>query len=89
MSYQKAIDVLPVEMIEEIQKYINGGMIYIPKKSDEKRAWGEGTEIREQLKGRNEDIYRDFLAGSSYQELAQRYFLTVKSIQRIIRQVKV
>ena len=89
MSYQKAIDVLPVDVIEEIQKYMNGGMIYIPKKSDEKRAWGEGTGTREQLRGRNEDIYRDFLAGSSYQELAQRYFLTVKSIQRIIRQVKV
>ena len=89
MSYQKAMDVLPLEIIIEIQKYIDGGMLYIPKKAGDKFDWGNQTETKKELRQRNQKIYRDFLDGISYQELAQRYFLSVKSIQRIIRQCKI
>lgn len=30
MGYTKAIDVLPLEIIEQIQKYISGTVLYIP-----------------------------------------------------------
>lgn len=44
MSYIKAEDVLPRDIIEIIQKYIDGQNIYIPKKSDTRTKWGERTD---------------------------------------------
>lgn len=35
MSYINAKDVLPKEMIKEIQKYVNGVNLYIPKVPEE------------------------------------------------------
>ena len=35
MGYRKAVDVLPDDLISEIQKYIDGQMLYIPRKSEE------------------------------------------------------
>ena len=32
MKYKNAVAVLPTELIEEIQKYIQGEFLYIPKK---------------------------------------------------------
>lgn len=37
MCYIKAKDVLPLEVIEIIQKYIEGECIYIPKKVENKQ----------------------------------------------------
>ena len=88
MSYQNAIDILPVEIIEEIQKYMDGGTIYIPKKTSEKLPWGTKTETKQKLSLRNLMIYHEFIVGITCQELSQKYFLDIKSIQRIIRQIK-
>lgn len=41
MSYIKAEDVLPRDIIEIIQKYIDGQNIYIPKKSDTRTKWAK------------------------------------------------
>ena len=41
MKYKKAQDILPSDIIEILQQYIEGGYIYIPKKT--KKSWGENT----------------------------------------------
>ncbi|MFQ8600342.1 MAG: Mor transcription activator family protein [Oscillospiraceae bacterium] len=41
---------------------------------------------RQELAERNRAIYADYLSGASMQELARKYFLSEKSMQRIIRQ---
>lgn len=33
MGYIKAKDVLPLEVIEQVQQYISGEVLYIPRKS--------------------------------------------------------
>ena len=38
MSYIRADEILPKELLEAIQQYIDGQTIYIPRK--EKRKWG-------------------------------------------------
>jgi len=40
MSYIKAEEILPPELINEIQKYIQGTQIYIPKKQGRRLGWG-------------------------------------------------
>ena len=40
MSYVNAESVLPEKIVKEIQKYIDGQLIYIPRKSENSLLWG-------------------------------------------------
>ena len=88
MSYKKAEAILPIEVIELIQKYVDGECIYIPKKDGNKLSWGSNTSTKKILKIRNANIYKDYLAGMKIKTLAEKYFLSKKSIERIVLQEK-
>ncbi|WP_027632780.1 CD3324 family protein [Clostridium hydrogeniformans] len=88
MSYIAAKEVLPTEIIELIQKYIEGEYIYIPKKESNRQAWGTKTSARKEITLRNSYIYNEYLNGTSRGELAEKYFLSKKSIDRIILKEK-
>lgn len=87
MGYIRAEEILPIEVIELIQQYVDGENIYIPRKSTHRQAWGAGTQIRQELLMRNQQIYKDYLAGGKASELACKYYLSEKSIQRILREM--
>lgn len=78
-------EILPIEIIELIQQYVDGEKIYIPRRPSHRRTWGAGTQIRQELSRRDRQIYEEHLAGSGTKELAGKYFLSEKSIQRILR----
>lgn len=84
MSYRKAEQILPIEVIELIQKYVDGEYIYIPRKSQSRRSWGEGTNIRNELQERNLKIYLDHQNGLTIEDLAGKYYLSENSIRRIL-----
>ncbi|MDE6926667.1 MAG: hypothetical protein K2P59_15695 [Acetatifactor sp.] len=88
MGYIRAEEILPNEVIELIQQYVDGTNVYIPRKQENRQQWGTGTAYRDELQTRNALIYRDYLSGTSIPKLADRYYLSEKSIQRIIRQEK-
>ncbi len=88
MRYQKANEILPEELVELIQNYVDGEYVYIPRKQENKKNWGEASKVREELQNRNLDIYRDYTMGTGVRELAKRYYLSEKSIQRIVLQQK-
>lgn len=44
MSYPNAIDILPRELIEQIQEYVEGKVIYIPKKASRESFARESNE---------------------------------------------
>lgn len=88
MSYKKATQILPQDLLEKVQEYIDGEFIYIPRVSHNKRGWGTTTTIRQELGERNACIYADYLTGEHMEYLAQKYYLSQKSIQRIIGQLK-
>lgn len=85
MGYIKAETVLPIEIIELIQEYVDGKNIYIPRKATGRQEWGAGTQVKQELYVRNQQIYEDYLAGYKVTELASKYYLSDKSIQRILR----
>ena len=88
MSYKKAQDVLPEEILKIIQEYIDGEYIYIPRKNENHKSWGEKSGIRDSLKIRNTEIYKKYLNGNSVDELSKEYYLSEKSIRRIIGKEK-
>jgi len=81
-------NILPKELIEQIQKYVDGKVIYIPKKQINKKHWGENTDTKQVLASRNCQICLDRQNGMTIKQLSDKYFLTEKSIQRILRQEK-
>lgn len=88
MGYINAEDILPVELIEKIWQYVDGENIYIPRKTDNRQQWGAGTRIREELHLRNQQIFKSYLEGKKVAEIAAEYYLSEKSIQRIIRKMR-
>ncbi len=85
MGYIRAEEILPIEVVELIQQYVDGESIYIPRKPSRRQAWGTGTQTKQELLKRDREIYGEYLAGSRTSELACKYYLSEKSIQRILR----
>lgn len=88
MSYKKATQVLPQELLEQVQEYVDGEYLYIPRITENKKDWGSETSTRKELQARNRRIYEAYLNGVSVADLAQEHFLSPKSIQRILSQMK-
>lgn len=88
MKYAKAQDVLPEEIVQIIQKYVDGKYLYIPRKDENHKAWGEKSGIKSSLKVRNNEIYKKFISGATVNELTEEYYLSEKSIRRIISKEK-
>ncbi|MFR5266378.1 CD3324 family protein [Clostridium sp.] len=84
MKYIKANDVLPEEIIKIIQEYIDGEYLYVPRKNGNHKAWGENSGIKKILKNRNTEIYKKYLEGTTINQLTQEFYLSEKSIRRII-----
>ena len=40
MRYMKAADVLPPDLLKQIQTYIDGEYLYIPRRAETRSAWG-------------------------------------------------
>ena len=85
MSYIKAEEILPEELIRRIQEYADGVYIYIPRKPGTRHAWGQETDYKSELKIRNDSIRSDYAAGVSVALLSRRYHLSEKSIRRILQ----
>ena len=85
MKYEKAQNILPQNIIELIQQYVDGGYLYIPRKSESKKSWGENSGIKSSLKKRNNEIYNRYSNGVSVKDLSEQFYLTEDSIRRIIR----
>jgi len=83
MAYKNAREVLPHELIREIQKYIDGDLIYIPTKQT-KGEWGMRSGAKQKYAQRNFEIREQYRNSTSIEELASRYFLSVDSIKKIV-----
>ncbi|WP_322175069.1 CD3324 family protein [Acutalibacter caecimuris] len=84
MRYVRAQDVLPPELLGQLQQYVDGAYLYIPRKQENRLAWGERTHSKQETAARNQEIYRRAQAGEAIPQLAQAYYLTEKSVRRII-----
>jgi len=86
MKYVNANAVLPDALVEELQKYVQAGYIYIPAKDEQHKTWGELSGYRVELAKRNAVIIAEYHNGTSIEELADRYYLSIYTIRKIIYQ---
>ncbi|WP_324825370.1 CD3324 family protein [Sinanaerobacter sp. ZZT-01] len=86
MKYINAKLLLPDALVKELQCYIQGGYIYVPASEERHRCWGELTGYKEELKQRNKKIVEAYNNGSSIKYLAEKHYLSVYTIRKIIYQ---
>ena len=83
MSYVNAEDVLPKILVKEIQKYVDGQLVYIPRKNENSLSWGEKNGTKEKMAERNQTIVKNYYSGYSIEELSAAYYLSEKRIKGI------
>ena len=84
MSYRNAKEILPACLLEEIQQYVKGEIIYIPKQDEEKIKWGTKNGSRKKYDNRNNDIKALKNGGMTINEIAVVYYLSADSIRKIV-----
>ena len=84
MSYRNAKEILPDYLISEIQKYVHGEIIYIPRNDDEKIKWGTKNGSRKKYDVRNGEIKALKGTGLTVEEIAVRYYLSAESVKKIL-----
>ena len=83
MKYENAKDILPAQLLAEVQKYAGGKLLYIPVENESK-SWGETSGYRQKLLKRNVMIINRYKAGATLWSLAEEYFLSLDSIKKIV-----
>lgn len=84
MKYVKANAVFPESLLAEMQKYIQGELVYIPKSPDNYKKWGANTGAKNAIAKRNKSMVQSFKAGASVSQLADIYNLAEDTIRKIV-----
>jgi len=84
LKYTSADSILPKDLLKEIQKYVEGRMIYIPNAEGSRKKWGEKSGNRSYLSIRNDEIRQRFHDGSTIDQLSELFSLSHDSIKKIV-----
>jgi Mor family transcriptional regulator len=84
LNYKNATQILPKELMDEVQKYIQGEYLYIPKAEGMKKKWGDNSGYRRNLSIRNDSIRKEHRDGFSISDLAEKYYLSENTIKKIV-----
>jgi len=84
LCYKNGKEVLPAALLKELQKYVQGEIIYIPKENNVRKAWGENNGTRKLIRERNIEIYTSYKSGVTITTLSSSYNLSDDSIRKII-----
>ena len=88
MRYMKAADVLLPDLLKQVQTYIDSEYLYIPRRAETRRAWGAANGRKAETLARNLEIYRRYREGTPVAQLSEDYFLTPKSVWKIISRLR-
>ena len=80
--YKNAADVLPDDLLKQLQQYAAGDILYVPS-PDKRQSWGS-SGTREHYEKRNAEIRRLYNHGFSIAALADQFHLSPETIRKII-----
>ncbi len=64
MKYVNAQHILPEKLLQEVQRYVQGETLYVPRTVQEKKRWGTVSGGKKLLEKRNEAIRISFAKGT-------------------------
>lgn len=83
MKYINAADVLPKELLKELQTYVKGNLLYIPNDNTQKK-WGEKSGSRTYYLKRNNEIKKKYQDGASISQISDSYGLAFDTVRKIV-----
>jgi Mor family transcriptional regulator len=84
LSYKNAREILPEALLLQIQEYVEGETLYIPKRTKSRAAWGSCSGARKEYEARNEQIRKRYAAHASIEDLAREFCLSAETIRKIV-----
>ncbi len=88
MDYKNGKVIFPSKLLEQLQEYVQGNLVYIPKKEEKRAGWGEKNGTRTAIQSRNHEICEAYNNGLRTAELAELFCLSEDSIRKILRTAK-
>lgn len=84
MKYRNASEILPDELLKELQKYAPGEILYVPSDRGRKQ-WGAGTGARQFYEQRNEEIrHKYFHLKTPIDALCDEYGISDETVRKIL-----
>lgn len=83
MKYINAKEILPENILKQLQTYAAGTLLYVPKEGEEK-SWGETSGYRTYLLKRNRMILNFFQYGVSLEEISDTFGLSQGTVKKIV-----
>ncbi|WP_425448256.1 CD3324 family protein [Dethiothermospora halolimnae] len=83
MKYINAAEVLPKNLLTEIQKHISGTTLYIPSECNNV-GWGEKNGSKKYYTNRNKKIKRQYKEGYGNEEISKQYGLSYETVRKIV-----
>jgi hypothetical protein len=84
MPYRNADELLPSELLSEVQRYIQGSLVYIPRQDEQRLGWGVRSGARDEYDRRNAAIREAKAHGRRIDDLADEYGLSPGGIRKIL-----
>lgn len=84
LSYKNGKEILPEKLLKELQKYVQGELIYIPRSDKERVPWGKMNGTRAIIDERNRSICCLYREGVGIRNLMEEFNLSEDSIRKII-----
>ena len=81
MKYINAKDILPENILKQLQTYVAGTLLYVPKEGEEK-SWGEVSGYRTYLLKRNRMILNFFQYGVPLDEISNAFGLSKGTVKK-------
>jgi Mor family transcriptional regulator len=85
LNYRNGKDFLPELLLQQLQEYVEGELIYIPRRNEQRAGWGSVNGTRFKLEMRNREIHLLYRSGMTVRELAERYHLSADSIRKVLQ----
>ena len=79
---------IPTELIKQIQEYVEGETVYIPKRSGNRRRRGDMNGSGGPLDERNAEIWQKYKSGVSVRSLSEQYYISPQGIYKILTKFK-
>ena len=84
MKYRNASEILPDDLLKELQKYAPGEILYIPSDKVRKK-WGADTGAQRFYEQRNEEIrHKYFALKVTIDVLCEEYSLSNETVRKIL-----
>ena len=84
MKYRNASEILPDDLLKELQKYAPGEILYVPSDAGRKK-WGADSGARQFYARRNEEIRQKYFGlKAPIPALCEEYGLSDETIRKIL-----